>query len=126
MILTPRNAKRALAYWQKTLRLQDWDITVRIVRRDEMPNSGAAGAAAWDTYRTATIYLVNPTDFEEDWSERMRDMEDTLVHEMLHLHLDGCRIHSKDAEGNLTASGIAEERAIDTLTGALVHLARGA
>lgn len=123
MILTTKTAQKALAFWQKQLRVQDWNITVTVVRKSEV-EGGYAEVETSYAYRSAKIRLVDPVDFEDSDGERERDMEDSLVHELLHIVLKDCRIHSKDDHGNLTNTGVAEERAIDALAGALVALHR--
>lgn len=124
MILTTKTAQTALAFWQKRLRLQDWNITVAVVRKSEL-STGCYGEVGVNLiYRQAEISLMDPIDFEESDGERERDMEDSLVHELLHCVLKDCRIDTRDSNRKLTAAGIAEERAIDALAGALVGLHR--
>lgn len=124
MTFTTDTAKTALEYWQKRLRLQDWDLTLEIVRKSKI-TTGEFAEVEWSRiYRNAEIKLLDPVDFEEADTARQKDMEDSLVHELLHLVLRDCRINSRDDKDKLTAQGIAEERAIDALSCALVSLHR--
>lgn len=124
MILTTKTARKALAYWQKQLRLQDWNITVKVARRSDMATNAYGEVSPSRIYRQADIALRDPTDFADDDGPRERDMEDSLVHELLHVVLKDCRIDARDDDGNLTSEGIAEERAIDALAAAIVGLHR--
>lgn len=124
MILTTKTAQKALVYWQKRLRLQDWTLTVAVVRKSELSTGCYGEVSISRIYRQADIALMDPVDFEASDSERERDMEDSLVHELLHCVLKDCRIHTRDDNHTLTSAGIGEERAIDALAGALVDLHR--
>lgn len=51
-------------------------------------------------------------------------MEDTLVHELLHIHLHDCQIRrNPDAEPK-SAETVAAERAIEAITLGLIRLSR--
>lgn len=118
-----------LAYWQEQLRLQDWRVKAEVVRDKQMrdaidkhsPSSG--GASVLLDRKEATILLLHPADFPSDttWPQ---DHEVTLVHELLHLHLEAifwaCPLAEKtDSYTN------AEEQAICSIAPGLVQLRRG-
>lgn len=122
-MLTMDEARDRLAYWQDVLRLKDWDIDVSIERRREI-GGGGLGCATIDCYRRARVRLCDPIDYDErDWPID-RDMEATLVHELVHLHLDDLRVVEKDKDGKTTAEYVALERATETLARALLALSR--
>lgn len=127
MILTTKTAQTALAFWQKKLRLQDWNITVHVSRQRHMPSPdeyNCAEVCADGTFKRATITLLDSVDFTDSDTDTDADMEDSLVHELLHLVLKDCRIRAVDNNGLLTAEGIAEERAVAALAAAFVGLHR--
>lgn len=119
-----KEAAAAMAVWQKRLRLQDWNITVRVHRRNKMPGGGGnvGHFSCSNIYRQADISLLDSVDFQDTDADRDTNMEDTLVHELLHLVLHDCGIDAKDCDNNLTAAGIGEERAIDALAAAFAAL----
>lgn len=84
-ILTDEQLQERLTYWQKVLRLQDWDIRASIVRAWEMECHGA-GENQWQTStKTSLIRICDQVDWPP--SQWPQDMEETLVHELLHLHM---------------------------------------
>lgn len=125
--LTLEQARDRCTYWQRMLRLQDWDIEVLIVRRRELCATGTSlGSATIDTYRRARIRLADPLDYvDADWPID-RDMEATLLHELVHLHLDDLRVPETDTNGRRTGENIALERATEAIARALLMLDRDA
>jgi hypothetical protein len=115
--------QRRCAYWQRILRLQDWDIEVVIARPDDIVGVGLNEVAS--SLRQCTIRILG----EDDARRRcvtlpnaavMADTEITLVHELVHLHLhdfDGAPEEGSPAHRAL-------ERAVDALARALVALDR--
>ena len=77
-------AKQLLRYWQKELRLQDWDIFLSIVPKKDLllPNCKGTNIRQLGL-KCASIQLLDPKDF--DSNIEVYDMEQTLVHELLHL-----------------------------------------
>lgn len=107
--------KSRLAEWQKILRLQDWIIDVSICRERDMRLSDNCGECEWNLYKKmAWIRILDPVDYPPD-SMKPQDMELTLVHELLHLHLAPLDDDKKD---------IAIEQAIEAISGGLVDVHR--
>lgn len=105
------------AQWQKILRLQDWNVTVRLVRRYDMNDSDAWGECDWNLgQKTATIRVLDPQDVKPTTPY---DPESVLVHELVHLHVAPFRPASGSMEERLM------EQAINCLEGALISLSRG-
>lgn len=102
-------------YWQQVLRLQDWDIIIKIKRGYEMGND--CGNVNYQGYsKKAIINLLDPDDYSnEDFAY---DIEETLVHELLHLRFSGAVNNASDG----SASSNAEEIAIDQTAEAFVEL----
>lgn len=118
--MTTAKLSRLRDYWQKTLRLQDWDVTVDVVRANEI--SGLGQTEISGSYRSATVKILDERDAEArgDTMPSGRDLEVTLVHELMHLHF-----HDINPTIDYNSSqGVAQERAIDTLAIAFVRMAR--
>ena len=73
--------------WQKRLSLEDWNLTVRLVRQSELePNSW--GMAEWDPVaKTGVISVLDPRDYNLHGGELRLDMECTIVHELVHIQV---------------------------------------
>lgn len=105
-----------LAMWQQRLNLKNWNLTVRLVPASELKPK-TLGNIHWDTStRTAGIAVLSLADYSLPFDAALRDMEFTVVHELVHLQLSSLP-RSEASRG-------AEERAVNQLTGALLKLAR--
>jgi hypothetical protein len=103
--------------WQIRLRLQDWNIRVQCV--PEM--GGFARVRSSARVKEAVIYLCTPETVPSDWLG-CRDIEVTLVHELLHLH-------ARKFDGKLgddeSAEHVSFEAMIELTAIALVEAKRG-
>jgi hypothetical protein len=73
--------------WQKRLSLEDWTLTVRLVRQSEI-DPKTWGAAEWDPVaKTGTISVLDPRDYNLHGGELKLDMECTIVHELVHIQV---------------------------------------
>jgi hypothetical protein len=127
--VTLEHAQARCAYWQKVLRLQDWDVEVRIVRQRDMAHGGAAELRTSSPYRAAVLTLRDPIDFkpsESIYDGRMRDMEDSIVHELLHLHTRDLNLPVAAPDDESTPIEVAHERCIDAISAAMITLERQA
>lgn len=120
--MTPKRLQCRLRYWQRVLRLNDWEIELRIVRRVVL--DGAVGRCESPVYRSAIISLADPVDFTADDSPRMADLEDTLIHELVHLHMKDLGVVCAKSGQTMSPEQVAEERAVEALAGALLKLER--
>ena len=107
--------KAHLSYWQRILRLQDWDIDVRIERLHTMGDGLTGQCIREDNSRTARVRLLDPQDYNAD-ALPPGDFEETLVHELLHVVFHGA--------SNETENRVAFEQAIDSTARALVGFDR--
>jgi hypothetical protein len=73
--------------WQKRLGLDDWNVSLQVVRQSELdPN--AWGSAHWDARaKTATIQVLDPRDYNLKGADLRLDMECTIVHELVHIQV---------------------------------------
>src|SRR5580658_7158433 len=76
-----------LKSWQKRLGLDDWNMTLQVVRQSEIdPN--AWGSSHWDARaKTATIQVLDPRDYNLKGADLRLDMECTIVHELVHIQV---------------------------------------
>jgi hypothetical protein len=82
--------------WQKRLGLDDWNVSLEVVRQSAIdPN--AWGSAHWDARaRTATIQVLDPRDYNLKGADLRLDMECTIVHELVHIQVSP--LDAKDAK----------------------------
>lgn len=116
VILTEDQLQEKLNYWQKRLRLQDWIIEVSISRgRDMLENSLAC--VNWELRKKmASIKILDQLDYPPDIMG-VRNMENDLVHELLHLHFAPINDHFGE-EGFYTTF---EEQAIESIASGLTY-----
>lgn len=114
---------RFLTRWQKLLRLQDWDIIIRPVHRKDLNNSSAMAECDYKYgIREAVIRVAFPGENNED--EHPYDLEQTIVHELLHIHFGLVNEGSQGLNVNDTQKWLFE-RAIDSLAKSFVEVDRG-
>ena len=80
----PREAE-LLIEWQRRLGLQDWSIVLRTeCDPKDMEIADSEGCTVWEeSTKTASIQIVDPEKIE--CSVRKFDLEEVLIHELLHL-----------------------------------------
>jgi hypothetical protein len=114
-----------LAFWQRVLRLQDWDVSVSIVRRHDLRCESALAEGTISQYRRAQLRVLDPADWgPREWPIE-RDMEASLLHELIHLHLHDLRVAEKRADGSDTPEWTALERCAESVARALLTVERG-
>jgi hypothetical protein len=73
--------------WQKRLRLQDWDIRTTFATKEDKIDDAFGRSIVASGHKAVNVF-INPTPLiDDDWIG-CRDIEVTLVHELLHLHGD--------------------------------------
>ena len=76
-----------IPYWQKRLQLDDWNILVMMSRQTDL-RPGTLGNIHWDSeHKTATIRVLDAADYSIPFAAALKDMEFTVVHELIHLEL---------------------------------------
>lgn len=118
-ILNDEQLQQRLVYWQEKLNLLDWKIEAKIKRANHM-RENCAGAVNWTMQKKmATIAILDPIDYPDDVMGE-QDMENTLVHELLHLHLAPMNDDYSENEHYI----LFEEWAINSIAGALIAVER--
>jgi len=118
VIFTEEQLREKCAKWQRILRLQDWNVRTSIVRERDMRTSGGNAEISVNIqHRLADLRLLDPIDFNPN-DHNPQDMEQHLVHELLHIHLWP---FTEELNGPLAD---AEEQAINMIAGALIRLHR--
>lgn len=113
-VVTEEQTQDWLKLWQKRLRLEDWKIEVKIVRIWDL-EQGTLGHIDWSTpHHTAVIKVLNPADYELPADKIPADMELSIVHELVHLHLSVLPLNK--------SSRPAEEQVVSMISDALVNL----
>ncbi len=72
--------------WIRRLKLQDWEIVWKIVRKSELPESKSGQCDTVVPKKIARISVLHPEDADPRWITPY-DFELTIVHELLHPHL---------------------------------------
>lgn len=111
-----------LSFWQTVLSLRDWHMKANLARQFEMATEARLAEVAWSmAHRQASIRVLDPVDYRHDLDLMglPQDMEEDLVHELLHVVLAGW------APPHDTPEHTAQEQAIIALSKALVNLRRG-
>lgn len=105
-----------LHVWQDRLNLKDWKLEVKLLRTSQL-EPRTMGNIRWDMdARQATIGVLSSYDYNMPWQAMLDDMEFTIVHEMVHLHLASLP--------RSEASRRNEEHAVNEIATALLGLAR--
>jgi len=108
---------KRLSFWQERLMLQDWHISLLQSTQQDL-RGGTLGNIHWDQpQKTATIRFLRADEYHMPYRETVRDMEFTLVHELIHLEL--VSLPRSDA------SRRDEEYAVNHLAEALIAMDRG-
>lgn len=111
--MTELELQELCAEWQKRLRLQDWKVKVSLCRIRDIDDSYARMKTR-NYFKEADIQIAEATDRPE----ADPDLEQTLVHELVHIHFT--QLETPTGYG-LTIL----ENGIDLTAWALVNAKRG-
>jgi len=106
-----------LSYWVQHLRLTNWQITVEIMPWQK--DLGFGDNSMDPHYESSTIHLYDPDTIPLD-VKGIRDLEVTLVHELLHIRLVYAVATSQKKKKKWPV-----EMAIETIAQSLVANRRG-
>jgi len=78
---------RQMKSWQRRLGLEEWNLSVRVVRQSEIDRN-TWGQSEWDPdAKTGVISVLDPRDYNLKGGELRLDMECTIVHELIHIQV---------------------------------------
>ena len=114
-------ATERLWVWQKRLNLQAWNISVVVSRAADLKPK-TVGNIKWDRdKKTAVIRVLDPADYHMEFAPMLRDIEFTVVHELIHLEMSPVLSDLQRTEANRRE----EEFAVNHMADALLKLERG-
>jgi hypothetical protein len=103
-----------LALWQQRLKLSDWQVSWSMAHRSDL-KPHTVGQIHWDSpSKSATILVLDPSEYRMQFPAMLDDMELTIVHELVHLKLTSLP-HSEASRGS-------EEQAVNGISEALFAL----
>jgi len=115
-LLAQQYLTTSLARWQQRLRLEHWTVSVKLAKPEKL-RRGTLGNIHWDEpTKTAVIRVLSAAEYPMPYRGALRDMEFTLVHELIHLEL--ASLPRSDA------SRTDEEHAVNHMAEALLRLDR--
>jgi hypothetical protein len=121
-LMSQQFATERLWVWQKRLNLQDWDISVVVARASDLKPK-TLGNIHWDNEKkTAVIRVLDPADYKLPFDDMMKDVEFTVVHELIHLELSPVLSPLQRNDANRRE----EEYAVNHMADALLKLDRAA
>jgi hypothetical protein len=117
--LADRYLRPKLALWQERLSLQDWAIKLVQSHPSDL-RRGTLGNIHWDADKqTAVIRVLDASDYQRPFGAAVKDMEFTVVHELVHLELSSL---TRNFKSRSEESYSGEEQAVNGIADALVHL----
>lgn len=112
--LAERYVREKLAFWQRRLNLQDWTISVVMSHPTDLRHR-TLGNIHWNAdKKAAVIRVLDASEYQMPFRATVKDMEFTVVHELIHLELASLP--------RSEASRSEEEYAINHLATALMQL----
>ena len=114
-------AELLVAKWQKILRLQDWQVFVEVKRRRDMPEDykDCYGLCQPNISSKQAVITIR-SEFDHDDQPLPYDMEQVIVHELLHLYTADLSV--LETPGSFEY--IAMEQMIELLSWAFITLDR--
>jgi hypothetical protein len=86
VIKTQQQLEKATKYWQRLLRLQDWELDVQFAVPPEIEEGAYGICRISDMYRRAKIRLLKPGCTDKQGLVK-NDITATLLHELIHIHI---------------------------------------
>jgi hypothetical protein len=117
-LLAERFAAEKLWAWQRRLNLQDWNVSVVVSRATELKPK-TLGNIRWDRdKKTAVLRVLDPADYTMPFDAALRDIEFTVVHELIHLEIAPVLSDLRRTDANR----MEEEHAVNHMAEALIKL----
>ena len=95
-IYTEEQVKELCTEWQERLKLNRWDIDIKICHSSKFNNEGSEGEVNYVlSSGQAIIHILDPEDYPD--SPFPQDMERTIVHELLHLQFASFTVKDRES-----------------------------
>ena len=115
-----RHLQAYLEVWQVRLNLRKWKIAVLVVPAGDL-KAKTLGNIHWDVLTmSAVIRVLSPEDYNPKVKNILDDMEETIVHELIHLSL----VPFQPENGKTDEERGTEEVVISKITQAFLALDR--
>ena len=105
-------AREKLRIWQERLGFLNWNLRIAVVPEAAL-HRHTVGDLQWQQPGTAWLRAMDVSSYNSECAFRA-DMEDTIVHELVHLHLA--------FEPRMQKRGTAEEQVVEEITEAILRL----
>ena len=76
-----------LVQWQQQLGLEKWHVTIILTKRADLKPKTLGGIRCDKGKHTAVMNVMHPDDYKMSRQDMLNDMEETVVHELIHLKL---------------------------------------
>jgi len=108
-----------LVVWQDRLNLEDWHISL-VLSHPGTLRRGTLGNVGWDVdQKTAVIRVLDASEYQKPFVVALKDMEFTVVHELIHLELSSL---TRNFKSRSEESFSEEEQAVNRMSDALLQL----
>lgn len=116
--MTEAELKELCALWQKRLRLQDWNVRLVVKDAEDIEDAFAQIRPQLDS-KKAVMHVRRPGDVSTLDMQLGYDVEEYVVHELLHLHAEAFVPEDHDSHEYQ-----AIEQAVGVLADCIVRLSR--
>jgi hypothetical protein len=117
--LADKYLRQRLGLWQERLKLKDWNIALILSHPRDL-RRGTLGNIRWDVdKKTATIRVLDASDYQLPYRAAIKDMEFSVVHELTHLELSSL---TRNFKSRSEESFSQEEQAVNRMAEALLQL----
>lgn len=111
--------RNRLVVWQDRLNLEDWNISL-VMSHPSNLRRGTLGNVRWDVdQKTAVIRVLDASEYQKPFVVALKDMEFTVVHELIHLGLSSL---TRNFKSRSEESFSEEEQAVNRMSDALLQL----
>ena len=122
VILNIKQLTEATRFYAREIGMGNWQWKIEIVRQGDFDSQTTLGTCVWYTAKCfAVIKILDPVDTYD--MSMPYDMEQLLVHEIMHARLGALTDHAGLEVGSVSGD-LAVEQPVDALANALVGLRR--
>ena len=111
--------KERVELWKRRLGIADWTVFIAFVHQMNLLENSQGQVAIYSHSKSASILLPSPETYSND-ARPNQDMEDTIVHELIHIVFDVI-----DAKEKSYSEDLIYERGIRAMSQALLDAYEG-